>query len=347
MASNTKFTNLNANGDLQQYEGQATSSGAVAGDIVALNGSAQIDASLLPAIASSFNVNTETTDFSVLADDFDLVDLATAAANVVATLPDAATCTGKLMMVQVLTPSASHHVSFATVSAQTINGAVASALPVLVNVNQTYLFISDGVNFETVSPVSDLANNVTGVLNVVNGGTGAASLTAHNVILGNGTSAVALVTPSATHFALVSNGTSADPSFQALDLSVAVTGVLPVLSGPGVLTATAGSTSIPANAMIYIDAAGLIQLADNSTPKKATGFAPLAISSTVVGQVVMGNGPNTGLSGLSVGDDYFLSTAGTVTSTLPSTTGYIVQKVGVAVSATELQVILQPPVVLG
>ena len=126
-----------------------------------------------------------------------------------------------------------------------------------------------------------------------------------------------------------------------------MTGVLPVLSGPGVLTATAGSTSIPANAMIYIDAAGLIQLADNSTPKKATGFAPLAISSTVVGQVVMGNGPNTGLSGLSVGDDYFLSTAGTVTSTLPSTTGYIVQKVGVAVSATELQVILQSPVVLG
>ena len=347
MASNTKFTNLNANGDLQQYSGQATSAGASAGDIVALNGSAQIDASLLPALAAAYNPRTDTSSFSALINNFELVDLATAAANVTATLPDATTYAGETLIVQVLTPSASHHVSFATVSAQTINGAAASSLPVLVNVNQTYLFISDGTNWETVSPVSDLANNVTGVLNVVNGGTGAASLTAHNVILGNGTSAVALVAPTATHFALVSNGASSDPSFQALDLSVAVTGVLPVLSGPGVLTATAGSTSIPANAMIYIDAAGLIQLADNSTPKKATGFAPLAISSTVVGQVVMGNGPNAGLSGLSVGDDYFLSTAGTVTSTLPSTTGYIVQKVGVAVSATELQVLLQPPVVLG
>lgn len=347
MASNTKFTNLNADGDLQQYSGQATSAGASAGDIVALNSSAKIDSSLLPAIAAAFNPNTETASFSVVADDFDLVDLVTAAADVTATLPDATTCAGKMAIVQVLTASGSYNVNFAATAGQTINGVVATSLPVLVNVNQTYLFISDGANWETVSPVSDLANNVTGVLNVVNGGTGVADLTQYSVVLGNGTSAVNFATPATAGLSLVSNGASSNPSFQAVPLSNGVSGVLNVLNGPGVLTATAGSTSIPANAMIYIDAAGLIQLADNTTPKKATGFAPLAISATVAGQVVMGNGPNAGLSGLSVGDDYFLHTAGTITSTLPSTTGYIVQKVGVAISATELQVILQPPVVLG
>ena len=347
MASNTKFVNLNASGDLQQYEGQTTSSGAVSGDIVALNGSAKIDSSLLPALAAAYTPRTDTSSFSALINYFESVDLATAAANVTATLPDATAYSGETLIVQVSTVSASHHVVFATVSSQTVNGSAPASLPVLVNVDQTYFFISDGSNWWTVSPVTDLAHNVTGDLSVANGGTGQTSLTVHNVILGNGTSAVTLVAPSATHFALVSNGASADPSFQALDVSVAVTGVLPVLNGPGVMTATAGSTNIPANAMIYIDSSSLIQLADNSTPKKATGFAPLAILATVVGQVVMGNGPNAGLSALSVGDDYYLSTAGTITSTLPSTTGYIVQKVGVAISTTELQVILQPPVVLG
>ena len=45
-------------------------------------------------------------------------------------------------------------------------------------------------------------------LGVVNGGTGAATLTANNVLLGNGTSAVQAVAPSTTGNVLTSNGTS-------------------------------------------------------------------------------------------------------------------------------------------
>ena len=60
-----------------------------------------------------------------------------------------------------------------------------------------------------------LTTGVTGTLPVANGGTGATTLTANNVILGNGTSAVAFVAPSTTGNVLTSNGstwTSAAPA---------------------------------------------------------------------------------------------------------------------------------------
>ena len=52
------------------------------------------------------------------------------------------------------------------------------------------------------------AANVTGTVAVANGGTGATSLTANNVILGNGTSAVQVVAPGTAGNVLTSNGTT-------------------------------------------------------------------------------------------------------------------------------------------
>ncbi len=49
---------------------------------------------------------------------------------------------------------------------------------------------------------------------VTSGGTGNAVLTDHNVLIGQGTGAVAVVAPSTAGFVLTSNGASADPSFQ-------------------------------------------------------------------------------------------------------------------------------------
>lgn len=60
-----------------------------------------------------------------------------------------------------------------------------------------------------------LSTQVTGTLPVANGGTGATSLTANNVLLGNGTSTVQVVAPGASGNVLTSNGTtwtSATPS---------------------------------------------------------------------------------------------------------------------------------------
>lgn len=53
-----------------------------------------------------------------------------------------------------------------------------------------------------------LSTGVTGTLPVANGGTGAVSLTANAVVLGNGTSAVQVVSPSTTGNVLTSNGTT-------------------------------------------------------------------------------------------------------------------------------------------
>jgi hypothetical protein len=54
----------------------------------------------------------------------------------------------------------------------------------------------------------NLTSQVTGTLPVANGGTGAATLTANNVILGNGTSAVQAVAPGTSGNVLTSNGTT-------------------------------------------------------------------------------------------------------------------------------------------
>lgn len=53
-----------------------------------------------------------------------------------------------------------------------------------------------------------LSTGVTGTLPVANGGTGAATLTANNVLLGNGTSALQAVAPSTSGNILTSNGTT-------------------------------------------------------------------------------------------------------------------------------------------
>jgi hypothetical protein len=54
----------------------------------------------------------------------------------------------------------------------------------------------------------DLTTQVTGILPVANGGTGASSLTANRVLLGNGTSALQTVAPGTNGNVLVSNGTT-------------------------------------------------------------------------------------------------------------------------------------------
>ena len=68
--------------------------------------------------------------------------------------------------------------------------------------------ISFGTTGLTPSTATDGAVTVAGTLTVANGGTGATSLTANNVILGNGTSAVQVVAPGTTGNVLTSDGTT-------------------------------------------------------------------------------------------------------------------------------------------
>lgn len=70
------------------------------------------------------------------------------------------------------------------------------------------------------TPTIALASGVTGTLSVANGGTGVTTLTANNVILGNGTSAVQFVAPGANGNVLTSNGTTWQSTTPAAGISL-------------------------------------------------------------------------------------------------------------------------------
>jgi len=70
------------------------------------------------------------------------------------------------------------------------------------------LAVANGGTGTTSTTFVNAATNVTGTLAVANGGTSLATLTANNVILGNGTSAPLFVAPGTTGNVLTSNGTT-------------------------------------------------------------------------------------------------------------------------------------------
>ena len=65
--------------------------------------------------------------------------------------------------------------------------------------------------FNNIAPSLSL----TSPLEVGSGGTGLDSLNDHFVLLGSGTDAITPVTPGTSGYVMTSNGTGADPSFQA------------------------------------------------------------------------------------------------------------------------------------
>ena len=68
--------------------------------------------------------------------------------------------------------------------------------------------VASGGTGSTSTTYCSLTANVTGTLPVGNGGTGATGLTANNVLLGNGTSALQVVAPGTNGNVLTSNGTT-------------------------------------------------------------------------------------------------------------------------------------------
>jgi hypothetical protein len=90
-----------------------------------------------------------------------------------------------------------------------------------------------------------------------------------------------------------------------------------------------------------------VRKADATTVgKEANGFVLSAVTAGGYATVYF-EGTNNQLSGLTPGLMYFLSTvAGSVTSTPPSGSGNIVQKVGRALSATEINFEPSDPIVL-
>ena len=83
-----------------------------------------------------------------------------------------------------------------------------TALTKLADIATGNALISGGVGVAPSYGKIGLTTHVSGTLPVGNGGTGATTLTANNVIIGNGTSAVTFVAPGTAGNALLSNGTT-------------------------------------------------------------------------------------------------------------------------------------------
>lgn len=84
-----------------------------------------------------------------------------------------------------------------------------------------------------------------------------------------------------------------------------------------------------------------------SAGKEADGFVSSSVTSGNSATVVL-DGTLSGLSGLTIGAEYFLSTTGgAITATAPSSTNNVYQSVGKAKSATELIFERGEPITIG
>ena len=122
---------------------------------------------------------------------------------------------------------------------------------------------------------------------------------------------------------------------------------MPTGFGADTRTVTAGET-LAAGDLIYLDSTPEAFKADaNSDAKAAVGFVLAGITAASSGTAYFGSGIISGLSGLTPGAKYYLSTtAGTIDTAKPNGTGDIIQQVGVALSATELYFEPQPAILL-
>jgi len=73
--------------------------------------------------------------------------------------------------------------------------------------------------------------------------------------------------------------------------------------------------------------------------KPAHGFVTSAVTSPANATVFFESNTNSAVTGLTIGSDYYLSTVGAITTTVPSTAGNIVQYIGRAQSTTAINFI--------
>lgn len=119
--------------------------------------------------------------------------------------------------------------------------------------------------------------------------------------------------------------------------------MMPLGVGSQTVSATASETLGAGKFINFHDNGGTFsaRLADNSNGRRADGFVTTTVNSGQTATVYPLDGVNAGLTGLTVGADYWLGTAGGVTATPLDETdagnaNKISQRLGIARSATEL-----------
>jgi hypothetical protein len=175
------------------------------------------------------------------------------------------------------------------------NGQVADANQVMANFNTILNCANNNLAHNGANSDITSLSGLTTPLSVAQGGTGAATLTANNVILGNGTTAVQFVAPGATSGeVLTSNGTTWAST------------LAPNMSGANIRTSTIQTTSIVGYSTGLTAGTSLVQnpYVANTTATQAHGLGAVPQIYVVVLECLTGEG------NYSAGDKIQLSSAG-------------------------------------
>jgi hypothetical protein len=212
-----------------------------------------------------------------------------------------------------------------TPTSGTIDGAASLSIATAYG---SYIVYSDGTSWYSEAG----ASNLTFPVSVPNGGTGDSTLTNHAVLLGQGTSPVAFVGPTATSGqVLQSAGSSADPAFSTATypstttlsqlLYSSATNTVGGLATANSASLVTNSTGVPAwsstmtNGQMIIGSTG-------ATPVSATLTAGVGIFVTNgAGSVTVASMPYTSITAnqtLAVSNGYFV-TSGALSLALPAT----------------------------
>lgn len=188
------------------------------------------------------------------------------------------------------------------------------------------------VSSSTTPSVCSVAHVSNGTLAVGHGGTGDTTLTAHGVLVGEGSSAVSQVGPGSSGVPLLGAGGSADPAFGALSLaggSGVVTGTLPVGNGG------TNATSFTAHGLVVGESSSLSSMAACGSGVPVLGAGSSADptcsalnlgggSSVVTGTLPAGNQASQSIGGDGTGTTAALDVTGLENKALPSlATGYL------------------------
>ena len=124
--------------------------------------------------------------------------------------------------------------------------------------------------------------------------------------------------------------------------------MMPAGTGVDAVTATANVALSAGNFVNLYNNAGVLtaQLADCSTGLPADGYVLAAVAAAATGTVYLNDQNTAAGTALTPGTTYYLSTAGGISSTAPTTAAYISQVVGKTTSATALQFRPGQPVTL-
>ena len=173
-----------------------------------------------------------------------------------------------------------------------------------------------------------LTTGVTGILPVANGGTGLATLTANNVLLGSGTGAFQAVAPGTSGNVLTSNGTTWSSS-AAATANWAVPGTIgsttPNTAAFTTITSSGnvgiGTTSVSAGALYVSGATTILGAGEGGVPSAATLRGAKATGSNKAGAsltIQASNGTGTGGSGSILFQTSPTGTTGSAVNTITS-----------------------------